>query len=342
MTTVVPYETRYTLVVEAGVDGHPDAFARDVRAGLTVSSKSLPCRYFYDRAGSRLFDEICALPEYYLPRAEREILEAHAPGLASRFGRRVTMVELGSGSAEKTRVLIDAFLARHEALRYVPVDISRTALEESAQVLLASRPALEVLAVAGDYLDGLRYLGTEGDDPKLILWLGSSIGNLERLEAAAFLRRLRGTMSPQDRLLVGIDLRKGPEVLERAYDDAQGVTARFNQNILARINRELGGHFDLDAFRHHAVYDEEIGRIEMYLVSTRTQEVRIDRLDLTVGFDAGEAIHTENSYKYSAPEIEALARGGEVRVDAQWFDSGGRFSVNLFACDRDTPAGERS
>ncbi len=342
MTTVVPLQSGYTLIVEAGVDGHPEVFARDVRGGLTASTKSLPCRYFYDRAGSRLFEEICALPEYYLPRAEREILETRVRDLAARFATRVTLMELGSGSAAKTRILIDAFLSRHEALRYMPVDISRTALEDSAQTLLGARPALEILAVAGDYLDGLRYVGTEGDTPKLIVWLGSSIGNLERPEAAAFLRRVGRTMSPLDRLLVGIDLRKDREVLECAYDDARGVTARFNRNILARINRELGGHFDLETFRHRAVYDDEIGRIEMYLVSTRTQRVRIDRLDLTVGFDAGEAIHTEHSYKYSVPEIEALARDGDVRIDAQWFDSGGRFSVNVFARDRDTPAVERS
>lgn len=328
---VEPFPGRFRLAVDAGVNGHLQTFARDVRAGLTVSPKSLPCRYFYDREGSLLFEQICELPEYYLPRAEREILEARAPDLASRFAKRVTMVELGSGSAAKTRILIEAFLRRHEALRYVPVDISRAMLEESARALLDAYPALEVLAVAGDYLDGLRYLGTEEDHPTLFVWLGSSIGNLERQEAAAFLRRLRHAMSAQDRLLVGIDLRKDRAVLERAYDDSRGVTARFNQNILARINRELGGHFDLETFQHRAVYDEEIGRIEMYLVSARAQQVRLDRLGLTVGFDAGEAIHTENSYKYSLAEIEGLARGGGLRIDAQWLDSGGRFSVTLFA-----------
>ncbi len=327
-----PPEGRFALVVDAGVNGHPESFARDVRAGLSASPKSLPCRYFYDREGSHLFEQICDLPEYYLPRAEREILAAHAPDLASRFATRITMVELGSGNAAKTRILIDAFLRRHAALRYVPVDISRAVLEDSARAMLEAYPALDILAVAGDYLDGLRYVGTGGEDPTLILWLGSSIGNLERPEAAAFLRRLRGTMSPQDRLLVGIDLRKDRGILEPAYDDSRGVTARFNRNILARINRELGGQFDLEAFRHRAVYEEEIGRIEMYLVSAHAQQVRIDGLDLTVEFDAAEAVHTENSYKYALAEIEALARGGDLRLDAQWLDSGGRFSANLFAC----------
>jgi L-histidine Nalpha-methyltransferase len=332
MATRLHSGDRFVLVVDDGETGHREDFARDVRAGLTAVPKSLPCRYFYDREGSHLFEQICDLPEYYLPRAEREILRAHSGDVASRFATRITMVELGSGNAEKTRILIEAFLRRHEALRYVPVDISRGMLEDSARAVHDAYPGLEVLAVAGDYLDGLRYLGTGGGDPKLILWLGSSIGNLERPEAAAFLRRVGGAMSARDRLLVGIDLRKERSVLEPAYDDSQGVTARFNLNILARINRELGGQFDLETFRHRAVYDAEIGRIEMYLVSTGAQQVRIDRLGLTVGFDAGEAIHTENSYKYSVAEIDALAGDGGLRLDAQWLDSGGRFSVNVFAC----------
>ena len=329
--TVTPSGERFTLVVDAGVNGHLEAFARDVKAGLTAVPKALPCRYFYDREGSQLFEQICDLPEYYLPRAEREILAAHATDVASRFAARAMMVELGSGNAEKTRILIEAFLRRHEALRYVPVDISRETLEDTARAVRDAYPALEILAVAGDYLDGLRYLGTGDRMPAVIVWLGSSIGNLERPDAAAFLRRVGRAMSPEDRLLVGIDLRKNPGILEPAYDDSRGVTARFNLNILARINRELGGRFDLGTFRHRAVYDAEIGRIEMYLVSTRAQRVRIDRLDLTAGFDACEAIHTENSYKYSVAEIEELARGGDLRLDAQWLDCEGRFSVNLFA-----------
>jgi L-histidine N-alpha-methyltransferase len=327
---VVTGPARFTLL-EVASAGPRAAFARDVRAGLLARPKRLPCCYFYDAEGSRLFEEICELPEYYLTRAEREILEARAQDVASRFPAAVTLVELGSGSADKTRLLIDALLRQHGALRYVPVDICRPVLEASARALLHDYPAIEVHAIAGDYHDALRHLAQEAGRPKLILWLGSSIGNLDRPDAAGFLRRVRETMAGEDRLLVGIDLRKARRVLEPAYDDARGVTARFNRNLLARINRELGGRFDPDSFLHRAVYDEARGRIEMYLVSPRAQRVRIDALDLVVPFDAGEAIHTENSYKYSLEEIAALAQDAGLALERRWLDASGRFSLSLCA-----------
>jgi dimethylhistidine N-methyltransferase len=305
------------------------AFARDVREGLTSRPKRLSCCYFYDQEGSNLFEEICALPEYYLPAAEREILLAHAAIIASGFLEQITLVELGSGNAAKTRILIEAILRRQKNLCYVPVDICRTVLEESSVQLLKEYSALEILAVAGEYHEGLQHLREEMDRPKLILWLGSNVGNFDRDEAAQFLRRVRTTMRPDDQLLIGIDLRKDRAILERAYDDSRGVTAQFNLNILARINRELGGHFDLEKFRHRAVYNDEIGRIEMYLDSLEDQQVAIDQLKLTIPFTAGEAIHTENSYKYSPPEIAALAANAGLRVHQQWLDSARRFSVNV-------------
>jgi len=329
MTISTPLE-RFTLIApEAG--NHLGEFAREVEAGLTGLPKSLSCRYFYDREGSLLFEAICELPEYYLTRTEGEILLEHASEIASRFSTDTTLVELGSGSAAKTRILLEAFLSRSDELRYVPVDISHTMLEESSLTLLEEYAHLEIVAIAGEYHDGLRQLRAVVEGPKLILWLGSNVGNFERAEAARFLRRVQDTMSPSDRLLVGIDLRKDRAILEKAYDDSQGITAQFNLNILARINCELGGHFDLEAFRHRAVYNEEIGRIEMYLVSTRAQRVAIDQLDLEVQFAAGEAVHTENSYKYSFVEIEALAAAAGLRLQRQWLDAGCRFSVNLFA-----------
>ncbi len=318
-------------LIARGADTQFADFANEVSTGLTASPKRLPCRYFYDRDGSLLFEAICELAEYYLTRAEREILQQRAKEVASEFSGRATLVELGSGSAMKTRILIEAFLRRQGDLRYVPVDISRAMLEETSLALLEDYPALHVIAIAGEYSDGLRELGAMSRDPMLILWMGSNIGNLERPDAAAFLRRVRETMAPGDRLLVGIDLRKDRAVLERAYDDSRGVTAQFNLNILARINRELGGHFDLTAFRHSAVYDEEVGRIEMYLVSTRQQRVPIDRLGLEVPFATGEAVHTENSYKYSVAEIETLAAAAGLGARQQWFDVDRRFSVNLLA-----------
>ncbi|MBI3951852.1 MAG: L-histidine N(alpha)-methyltransferase [Acidobacteria bacterium] len=321
---------RFTLIA-AEAEDHLAEFARDVKAGLTAQPKSLSCRYFYDRKGSLLFEAICQVPEYYLTRAEREILLTHATEITSRFSTRTTLVELGSGSAAKTRILIEAFLRRHGTLRYVPVDISHTMLKESSLALLEQYPHLKIVAIASEYHDGLHQLQALADGPRLILWLGSNVGNFERAEAADFLRRVRETMSPSDRLLVGIDLRKDRGVLEKAYDDASGVTAQFNLNILARINRELGGHFDLQAFRHRAVYNEEIGRIEMYLDSTRAQRASIERLGLEVSFAAGETMHTENSYKYSFAEIETLAAAGGLRMEGQWLDSERRFSENSLA-----------
>jgi L-histidine Nalpha-methyltransferase len=306
-------------------------FARDVASGLSETPKRLPCCYFYDDEGSRLFDAICDVPEYYLPRAEREILTARADDAAGRFAARPLLIELGSGSASKTRILVDALLGRYGTLDYMPIDISRGALVASAQALLAAYPPLRIRAVAGDYFETLRRPDILSVRPKLILWLGSSIGNLERAGAAAFLRNIGLTLGEADRILVGIDLRKDRAVLEPAYDDAQGVTARFNLNLLARINRELDGAFDLAAFRHHALYNDAAGRIEMYLVSGRAQTVAIGQLGMTVRFAAGEALLTEYSYKYSASEIDALAASAALRLDAQWHDGGRRFSVNLLA-----------
>lgn len=321
---------RFTLITAQAPDDLSE-FAREVADGLTASPKRLPCRFFYDQEGSLLFEAICRLPEYYLTRAEQEILLSCATDIASLFSGNPTLVELGSGSATKTRLLIKAFLHRYGAVRYVPVDISHTMLEESARALLKEYPGLEITAIAGDYDAGLRQLSLVAANPKLILWLGSNIGNFERPEAVQFLRRLLATMSPADRLLVGIDLRKDRETLERAYDDAQGVTAQFNLNILARINRQLSGHFDLSAFGHRAVYNEEVGRIEMYLVSTRRQRVSIDCLNLEIPFEAGETIHTENSYKYSLSEINVLATAAGLRLERQWLDTEGHFSENLLA-----------
>lgn len=355
MATVAAHQ-RFTLI-ELPAASPAATFAEEVRAGLAAQPKRLPCRFFYDREGSLLFEAICELPEYYLTRTERGILERQADEIVAPFPKQVSLVELGSGSAAKTRLLIEAFLHRGVAVRYVPVDISRSMLEQSSLALLREYATLEILALAAEYRDGLRYLGgkrqadscpefappfpvanrvdelgpEETDRPKLILWLGSNIGNLERDEAAAFLSQTRETMAASDRLLVGVDLRKDRAVLEPAYDDALGVTAQFNINLLARINRELGGEFDLAAFRHRAVYDEELGRIEMYLVSMCVQRVAIERLGLTVHFAAGEAIHTENSYKYSLGEIDAVATAAGLQIERQWLDPARRFSANLLA-----------
>jgi len=306
-------------------------FAEAVRVGLTSTPKTLPCRFFYDEYGSRLFERICELPEYYPTRTELEILSACAAELACALPRRTSLVELGSGSSSKTRVLIEALLARHGRLRYVPVDISRSILEESAHSLLDDYPALEVLAIAAEYQHGLHRIRAQEAPCKLIAWLGSSIGNFDEAEAVAFLARVRRAMTPTDRMLVGMDLKKDPAILERAYDDAAGVTSRFNKNLLTRINRELRGHFDEAAFRHEARWNDERGRIEMHLVSEIEQTVEIDALNLDVSFARGESIHTESSHKYTLGEIDALVAAADLRIERRWLDDDGRFSVNLLA-----------
>jgi dimethylhistidine N-methyltransferase len=323
---------RLTLVeADAGV---PSDFAADVREGLTAAAKRLSCRYFYDAAGSALFEEICALPEYYLTRAEQEILDAHAAEIVASCPGDAALVELGSGSATKTRTLIEAALARRtpktQSVRYVPIDISRVMLEESSRALLTDYPGVEITAIAAEYRAGLRWLRRQRD-PKLVLWLGSNVGNFGRRDAARFLNGVRATMSPSDRLLMGVDLRKSRAALEAAYDDAAGVTARFNLNLLARINRELDGNFDVAAFAHRARWNERLGRVEIHVESLRTQTVRIGALALDVRFKKGERIYTESSYKYSFAEIERLARAAGLVVEQRWLDGNKRFSVNLLA-----------
>lgn len=322
--------SRYSLIETPSSGGAVD-FARDVREGLTATPKRLHFAYFYDEAGSRLFDEICDLPEYYLTRAESEILSRRASEIAALFDGDVDLVELGSGSARKTRLLIASLLATRPSLRYLPIDISQTILEESSRALLDDFPRLEVVAVAAEYRAGVRRLQAERGRQKLILWLGSNVGNFDRGDGARFLGEVREAMEASDRMLVGIDLRKGPEELERAYDDAAGVTARFNLNLLTRINKELGADFDLAHFRHRARYVEPLGRIEMHLVSERDQRIYLPSLSLSIDFARGETIHTENSYKYSLAEIATLAREGGLHVLQTWFDAAGRFSLNLLA-----------
>jgi len=322
--------SRYTLL-ESDPHAQRASFAEAVAQGLGTDPKSLPCRFLYDAQGSDLFEEICRLPEYYLTRAEREILERRADEIAACAGPCEELVELGSGSASKTRLLIEAFLRGGRRLRYVPIDISRSALAESAKSLLGDYPRLEIHAIAGEYERGLRHLRADADAPRMIMWLGSNIGNFDRADAARFLTHVRDAMREGDRLLVGIDLRKDRRSLERAYDDASGVTARFNLNLLARINRELGGRFELDAFRHEAIWRAREGRVELSLVSRRDQEIAIRALDLVVKLRKGERIHTEDSFKYSLKEIAEVAREAGLCVVTRWFDAAERFSLNLLA-----------
>jgi L-histidine N-alpha-methyltransferase len=306
-------------------------FSRDVLDGLAAIPKVLPCRYFYDEKGSLLFERICDLDEYYLTRTERSILEANADEIATNFPRATTMVELGSGSSAKTRLLIEAFLKHHGRLRYVPLDISPTILEASALELLADYPGLEIFAIAAEYHTGLSHVSRDVPAPRLVLFLGSTIGNFDPEEATAFLARVRSTMAQNDRLLLGADLAKDPEILKRAYDDSLGVTAAFNKNLLARINEEMGADFDLDAFDHSARFNQAADRIEMHLVSRTDQTVTFTTTGIKVDFKAGETIHTESSHKYSSAQLEGLATRAGLRTDKTWSDEQGRMAVMLLA-----------
>lgn len=321
-------ETRLALI-ETEHEESPEAFADDVREGLSSQRKYLSCRYFYDKRGSALFEAICALPEYYLTRAERQILAKNADKIAARFDQPISLIELGSGSAVKTRLLIEALLRRQDALHYAPIDISRSALEQSALALLKDYEPLDVTGVIGLYEEGLVRLRQEIAGPRLVLWLGSSVGNFSEETAVRFLREVAANMEEEDRLLIGMDLDKDSALLESAYDDAQGVTAEFNLNLLTRINSAFAANFDLNSFVHQAHYNVEKRRVEMHLKSLIPQTVHIKDLEMEVSFAAGEKIHSENSHKYRREDIANFLQRGAFALEHQYLDDEQRFSLNL-------------
>ncbi|MER6391218.1 L-histidine N(alpha)-methyltransferase [Streptomyces sp. NPDC059382] len=299
------------------------ALRTDVRGGLTGSPKKLPPKWFYDARGSELFEDITRLPEYYPTRAEREILLERAREIATESGAR-TLVELGSGSSEKTRHLIEAMPALET---YIPVDVSESALRGAADTLLAEHPGLKVHALVADFTRPLRLPDSPG--PRLVVFLGGTIGNLLPPERAAFLASVRAMLSPGDALLMGTDLVKDEAVLVAAYDDAQGVTAEFNKNVLAVIDRELGADFHTAEFTHVAVWNKEQEWIEMRLRSRSEAVVKIRALDMVVPFRAGEEILTEISAKFRQEGVrEELASAG-LELTQWWTDAAGRFALSL-------------
>jgi L-histidine N-alpha-methyltransferase len=270
------------------------------------------------------------LPEYYLTRAETQILKIHSEEIISNLSEDVLLVELGSGSCIKTQYIIEELLNQREKLIYSPIDISPQMLQESANSLLERFQDLEIISVAAEYEEGLRQIEMHHDQPKLILWLGSSIGNFNQKEAVDFLKSIVRTLSKNDSLLIGFDLDKDRTILEKAYDDSSHITAEFNLNLLGRINRELGGEFDTQKFKHLALYNDSESRIELYVVSTCDQDVFIADLNQTFHFDINEKIHTENSHKFSGPAIEEIASQTGMRIINEWFDSERYFNVTLF------------
>lgn len=320
---------RFQLIT---LDSPASTFADDVRRGLGASPKTLPPRWFYDGVGSALFDAICHLPEYYVTRAETEILTTHAQAIAAAFGNPARIIELGSGTARKTRLLLD----RLENIEYVPVDIDAEMLARTGRDLVGEYPSMRVTAVCSDFAQPSTPIHAlpPVDGRTIVLFLGSTIGNLDPEPARAMLRDLRASLREKDSLFLGADLRKSKSILEPAYDDPLGVTAAFNRNVLQRINRELGGDFDLSAFTHRAFYDETLGRIEMHLVSTRAQRVSIAAIGETFAFASGETIHTESSHKYDRPSLEALAADCGFAIEASWSDGEERFADLLFVAKR--------
>ncbi|MGY4769280.1 L-histidine N(alpha)-methyltransferase [Kribbella sp. CWNU-51] len=315
------------------IDVHltPDYAARalrdDVRAGLTADPKWLPPKWFYDARGSELFEEITRLPEYYPTRAEREILQARSGEIAA-ITKAHTLVELGSGSSEKTRLLLDGLRDRGTLTTFVPLDVSQSALRVAADAINADYPALDVHGVVGDFTAHLDKL--PGDPPRIVAFLGGTIGNLLPAERETFYTSIREVLEPGEWLLLGTDLVKDPATLVAAYDDSAGVTAEFNKNVLRVINRQLGADFDVDAFSHVAIWDPENEWIEMRLRADRAVRVLIPEVHLEIEFAKGEELHTEISAKFHRHGVEAELDKAGFTSAAWWTDSEARFALSLW------------
>jgi dimethylhistidine N-methyltransferase len=303
--------------------GEAEQFARDLVSGLEETPKRTPPKWFYDRTGSELFEAITRVAEYYPTRAEMVILVDHAPAIAAAVPRGAFLVEFGAGASTKARLLLDHL---GDVAGYVPVDISGEFLAAEAARLRRARPGLKVLPVAADFTKPFSLPADTSGKPLAGFFPGSTIGNFDPPEASAVLGHVGRMLTPGATLIIGIDLRKDPAILEAAYDDTAGVTAAFNRNLLVRANRELDADFDLDGFEHRAVYNAGRGRVEMHLVSRRRQQVHV--AGRIFRFAAGEIIHTESSYKYTVDGFRALAAEAGWRAKAVWLDAGRLFSVH--------------
>ena len=301
-----------------------------VADGFKKTPKSISALFFYDTLGSQLFEQICKLPEYYPTRTEHKILMDNARDIVATDTGEVELVELGSGSSAKTRILINAILANQTHLHYIPTDISTDFLLESSVALKNEYERLSITAIAAEHSDALRLLPEGGSQSRLFLFLGSNIGNSEHEEAISFIEQIRCRMCDDDRLLIGFDLVKDHQVLFDAYNDKAEVTAAFNKNLLVRINRELGGDFKLDLFDHYAPFVEEHSRIEMRLISRCNQGIHVECLGQMFDFEKDEYIHTENSYKYTLKGFGSLCNEAGMKMQEYWLDGRGWFAVGLF------------
>jgi L-histidine N-alpha-methyltransferase len=308
-------------------DGHERSLADDVLDGLTRPFKELPPKHFYDSRGALLFDRICELPEYYPTRCERAILEADAQAIVATTGA-VELVELGSGTATKTRVLLDAMAAAGTLERYIPIDVTETMVRDCAESLVEEYPGLRVHGVIGDFERHLDEV-PRADGPRLVAFLGGTIGNFTPGSRRRFLRQLRSLLEPADHLLLGTDLIKDPEVIEAAYDDSEGITAEFNRNVLRVINRELDADFQPDRFAHVAFFDPEHEWVEMRLRSREDQVANIAGVGLTVRFEAGEELRTEISAKFSRPGLERELSAAGLELRSWYTDPDDLFALSL-------------
>lgn len=318
--------SRLTVQTLLAADFAADALRADVARGLTSTPKSLPPKWFYDARGSALFEEITRLPEYYPTRAEAEILAARAGDIAAATGAE-SLVELGSGSSEKTRLLLDALQAAGTLRCYVPVDVSESAVLSASKGLLADYPDLEVHALVADFEQHLDRLPAQGR--RLVAFLGGTIGNLEPEQRAHFLTEVRSGLDAADALLIGVDLVKSPQVLLPAYDDASGLTAAFNKNVLRVVNRELDADFAEESFAHVAVWDEAAAWVEMRLRSVREQSVKVGALRLVVDFAEGEEMRTEISAKFTRERVSTELAAAGLGLREWWTDAGQRFALCL-------------
>lgn len=321
-----PIQTRLNLIyLEPGQQGRD---GEDVILGLSQPLKTIPPKYFYDGPGSLLFEQICELPEYYPTRTELGILQRVASEIVEIIGA-CELVELGSGSSVKTRILLDAAEAKEYPLHYLPIDVSGSILKDSALALLHDYPNLAVTGLIGTYEQGLSHLPPRQLPERMISFLGSTLGNLTPAECEQFFQWIQASLKPDEYFLLGVDLIKPPEILEAAYNDSQGITAQFNLNLLAHLNWRFDGNFNLNAWQHRAIYNSQAEQIEMYLISLESQQITLNALDFSCEFQAGELLHTEISRKFNLDHIQAQLRAHLLEPVGAWTDEQNWFAVVL-------------
>ena len=309
-------------------NGKTQSFAQEIASSLSQDRKSLHPKFFYDNKGSKLFEKICSLPEYYLTRTENKVLKKIRKELRKHLGGDVRLVELGSGSSKKTRLILDTLSLIQERVEYVPIDISDF-MQDSSQELHHIYANLQITGIIDTYESGLEFISHYDDKQNLIAFLGSSFGNFEQDEGIQFLKKINSVMKNNDLFLIGLDLVKEKSILENAYDDSQGITAQFNLNVLERINSELEADFDLKNFSHLALYNEAKQRIEMYLRSTKKQTVQIKKANLSLHLRENELIHTENSHKYTIPQIQKMFEKTGFKIKQIWQDNKNHYAMVL-------------